>query len=238
MVVVGVLSIILIPFSYFLGLFSKKARDNFSFRTVQKLMGGLKVLSGARITFKGLENLPSEGETVVYIGNHRSFFDIILTYPMLPGITGFAAKLSISKWPVVGWWMHLVHCIFIDRDNQRQGLTAILEGIEYIKKGYSMMIFPEGSRSKDEGEFLEFKHGSFKLATKPKVKLVPVAYSNTAEVWENHLPFVRKADVIIEFCKPIDTSALSPAEIKTLPDSVVSIMHEKVIENGKELGVL
>ncbi len=238
MVIVGILSIVLIPFSYFLGIFSRKLRDNFSFRTVQRLMAGLKILCGVRITFKGLENLPAKDEAVVYIGNHRSFFDIILSYSVFPGITGFAAKLSISGWPVVGWWMRLVHCIFIDRDNQRQGLQAILFGIEEIKRGYSMMIFPEGGRSKNEGEFLDFKHGSFKLATKPKVKLIPVAFSNTAGVWENHLPAVKKAHVIIEFCEPIDTSALSPEETKSLPDKVVNIMHERVLNNGKELGVL
>lgn len=238
MIIVGVLSFVLIPLSYFLGLFSKSARDNFSFGTVKFFMGGLKVLCGAKVTYKGMENLPKKGEAVVFIGNHRSFFDIILTYPVLPVITGFAAKLSIEKWPVVGWWMSLVHCIFIDRDNQRQGLQAILKGIEGIKNGYSMMIFPEGSRSKVEGEFLEFKHGSFKLATKPKVKLIPVAYSNTAGVWENHLPSVKKANVIIEFCDPIDTATLSVEETKALPDRVVNIMHERVIANGKELGVL
>lgn len=237
LVIIGILSIILVPFAYLLGAFDKKAKDTYSFRLVHFFFKVLAWLSGAEITYKGLENLPQDGEAVVYMGNHRGFFDIILFYPVLKSVTGFAAKKEMSTWPLISWWMKLIHCIFINRSSQREGLATIIEGIGLINHGISMMIFPEGTRSTEEGVLLDFKHGSFKLATKPKVKLIPVAYNNTSEVFENHMPFVKKTKVCIEICAPIDTAALSAEEAKELPDTVRNIIYDKIHENAEVVGM-
>lgn len=236
LILVGVVSLVLIPFAFLLGLFSKEKRLAFSFTFVRFCMRILRAISGADVTYKGLEIARSQNEPVVYVGNHRGLFDIILTYSVFEHPTGFVAKKEMKTWPVVGWWMWLVNCPFIDRKNVKEGIKAILQAIKNIEAGTSMVIFPEGTRSRIEGEILNFKAGSFKMALKPKAKIIPIACNNTSMLFEDHTPFIKKAKVCIEFCEPVSTEGLTPEEEKALPDHIRSIIYEKVQSNGKEIG--
>ena len=92
--------------------------------------------------------------------------------------------------------------IVLNRTDIKKGLQTILEGIDLIKKGTSIVIFPEGTRSKTE-DLLPFKEGSLKIAEKSKCPIIPVAITNTESVFENHLPRIKKASVVIEFGTPI-----------------------------------
>ena len=83
-------------------------------------------------------------EPVLYVGNHRSFFDILLTYSRCKRLTGYIAKKEMEKVPLLSIWMRFVYCLFLDRENPKEGLKTILKAIEYIKKGISICIFPEG----------------------------------------------------------------------------------------------
>lgn len=235
---VGIMSIVLIPIAHLIGVSDKTKQLHFSFALVKWYLTVYKSLSGADITYIGLENLPPKDEAVVYIGNHRGTFDIMFLYAVFKGPTGFVAKKEMQTWPIISWWMGFIHCLFMDRKNQMEGVKTILKGIQYVKEGTSMVIFPEGTRSKIEGVLLDFHAGSFKLATKPKVKLIPVAINNTSQVFEDHVPFVRKAKVAVEFCEPIDTAALSAEELKALPETVHALIQEKVIANGIKIGSL
>lgn len=166
----------------------------------------IRAVAGTKVIVKGLENVP-DNTTVLYVGNHRSIFDIIISYPYLKNNTGFVAKESLKKTPLVGWWMWFLNCLFLNRENIKEGLKTILQGIELVKNETSVFIFPEGTRSETE-ELLPFKEGSLKIAEKGKCPIVPVAITNTEEIFENHLPAVRKTTVVLEFGKPIDLSSL------------------------------
>ena len=234
---VGIAGIVMIPLAYLIGAKDKKKRLYFSFPIIRWFMKVLSVLSGAEVTYKGLENLPEKGQKAVFIGNHRGMFDILLFYPKIKAPTGFVAKAEMRTWPVVGQWMRLINCLFIDRGDPKQSLKTIIAGIKNVNEGTNMVIFPEGTRSKVEGEMLDFKPGSFKLATKPKALLIPVAFTNTSAVFEDQAPLVKKAKVAIEILKPIDTSQLSIDEQNELPRKVHDMILERVIANGKELGL-
>ena len=121
-------------------------------------------------------------EAVLYIGNHRSFFDIIITYSRCPRLTGYISKQSITKIPVLGLWMKRLHCLFLDRDDIKQGLKVVLAAIDQVKSGISICVFPEGTRCKNKDDLTEvqsFKEGTFKIATKSKCKIVPMAIMGT-----------------------------------------------------------
>ena len=199
-----------------------------SLRFVQAELRFGVFLSGAKIEYVGRENMPKKGEAVVYISNHRGFFDIMSTYPVFKDCTGFIAKKEMRTWPLIGWWMSSVYCLFLDRKDRRQGIATILEGVEYVKKGISMYIFPEGTRSKTEGEMLPFKHGSFKLATKAGAPIVPIAINGSGKIFDDHVPLVKKGNVRVEFLKPIETKDLTPEELSNLPERVHSIIEEIV----------
>jgi len=212
---------------------NKPLMDRFIMWVIKAFMNGIKWASGGKVIYRGLENIPKD-TAVLYVGNHNSFFDVIYTYPVLPGNVGYIAKKEFEPVPVIAWAMKLSYSLFLDRENIKQGLATILKAIEYIKCGASIFIFPEGTRSKD-GKMAEFKDGGLKIATKSGCPIVPVALSNTAAVFENHLPKIKAAPVIIEFLPPIDPKSLAKEESKHLGNMVHDMIEEVVLKNNEEI---
>lgn len=209
--------IVIIPFEligYIIGLFSMKARNAYMKGLMTVVLSVLQFLSGAKVTFIGMEKIPKD-KAVLYVANHQSFFDVILTITRLPGLVCFVAKKQFKKIPIFCQGLDLYNTLFIDRDNVKEGLKTILEAIERVKEGMSVFIFPEGTRSRD-GNMNEFKEGSMKIATKSGCPIVPVAITNTAEVFENHFPKVRGVPVIVEMLDPIYPEDFDKTEQKHL----------------------
>ena len=189
-------------------------RDISCLRMVQAAFKLILWLTGADITYIGRENIPKD-QAVLYISNHNSYFDILLTYSQCPGLTGYVAKAEMLKAPLLRDWMKRLYCLFLDRSNIRAGMQTILTGIEYIKKGISIFIFPEGTRSKD-GKMQPFKEGSMKVASKTGCPIIPIAITGAAEIWENHMPKIKPCRVIVEYGAPIRPKELTKDEQKFL----------------------
>ena len=150
-----------------------------------------------------VKKMYQKDEAVLYIGNHKSYFDIIITYARCPGLTGYVAKNDMAKVPLLSLWMKRLYCLFINRDDVKEALKTILAGIDHIKNGISMCIFPEGTRNKTDDLMLPFKEGSFKMAEKTGCAIVPMAITGSADILENHFPKVKATHVILEYGKPI-----------------------------------
>jgi 1-acyl-sn-glycerol-3-phosphate acyltransferase len=193
----------------------------------------LLFICGVKTTVIGRENVPKD-QPVLYVANHRSYFDIPVAYATVPTLTGFVAKKEIKKIPFLSTWMQFLQCLFLDRDDIRQGLKIVLKGIEQIKDGYSVFISPEGTRNQGN-EMLPFKAGSFKMAEKTGCPIIPVAISNTDEVFENHMPWVRRTHVIIEYCKPVYLNSLDKETRKVLNTHVQGIIQEALDKNASLL---
>ena len=193
----------------------KYKTDLIALRMVQKAFKVMLFIAGTKQIVMGEENVPKD-QPVLYIPNHRSYFDILLIYSRTPGLTGFVAKDAMLKAPLLRDWMKKLYCLFLNRENPREGLKVILQGIEQINQGVSMCIFPEGTRNKEDGEMLPFKEGSLKMAEKTGCLIIPVALTNTAEIFENHAPWIRPCKVVIEYGTPIDPQTLSREEKKHL----------------------
>ena len=149
--------IVSLPVYLILLLFRKKYRYKTSVIAQKIIKYAFRIvlfLSGTKTIVLGTENVP-ENTAVLYVSNHRSLMDIPLAYSTLPTVTGFIAKIEVKKVPFLSWWMELVNCLFLDRDDLRAGMKTILNGIENIKEGYSMFIAPEGTRNHEE-EMLPF----------------------------------------------------------------------------------
>lgn len=186
----------------FIGLFSRKARDIASLRIVQWAFRVVEFLSGVKVNVIGAENVPKD-QPVLYVGNHRSYFDIILTYSRCPGLTGYIAKKEMIKFPLLNFWMMLLYCQFLDRKDVKAGFKTIMHATELVKSGISMCIFPEGTRNKVEGTLMEFKEGSLRIASKSGCPVIPMALSHTASIFEDQFPKIRPVNVTIEYGKPI-----------------------------------
>ena len=205
---------------------SQKIVNNLGFRPIL-------FLSGVTLTVKGKENV-LEDQSALYVFNHRGFFDILAGYTTAPYPTAFVSKQEIAGVPMVSRWMKYMNCLFLDREDIRQGLQTILQGIELLKSGTSIYIAPEGKRNSGE-ELLEFHEASFKLAEKSKCPIVPVAINNTDAVFERHLPWIRKAHVVIEYCEPIYMEQMERAQKKAIGRTVRDILSKKVKANQAEV---
>ena len=228
-----VFSLFLFVFLFFVGLFSKNAKDRMSYAIVSWALRVVMFISGTKLEVKGLENVPKD-RAVLFVGNHRSFFDIVINYSILPPLMGFISKKEIKKVPILCGWMKRMNCLFLDRENIKEGMKTIIAGTEKLKNGISMFIYPEGTRAKADDEMIEFKEGSFKMAEKSGAPIVPVAINNSSACFEDQFPRIKKAHVIIEYGKPIETSELSKEEKKHLGAYVHDIVKEMVMKN-KEL---
>ncbi|MCI8635863.1 MAG: 1-acyl-sn-glycerol-3-phosphate acyltransferase [Eubacterium sp.] len=174
-------------------------------------------LAGTRLTVIGEEHVPKD-TAVLYIGNHRSFFDVVITYSRCPGLTGYVAKDSMLKVPLLSIWMKRLYCLFLNRNDVKEGFKMILTGIEQIKRGISVCIFPEGTRcqSSDDTKMLPFKEGSMKMAAKTGCPIIPMAITGSADIFENHFPWIRSAHVTLQYDEPIYPKNLSKEEQKHL----------------------
>lgn len=180
--------------------------------------------SGADVNVYGLENLPKEG-SMLFVSNHQSNFDILLLLSYLPVSKGFVAKVELGKFPFVNQWMRRIHCLFMDRSDIKQSAQIIIDGIKQLKNGINMVVFPEGTRSKN-GSLSEFKAGSFKLATKSKRPLIPITIDGTRNVMEANNYRIKAETINLYIHEPIDTTLLSKEEIAQLPERVKAIIDK------------
>ncbi len=225
-----ILSIPLLIIEWVIGKFNMDIKNRSSLAIVKWAFRVCIKFSGTTVTVIGEENIPKD-TSVLYVGNHRSFFDILLTYIRVPRPTGYVAKVEMLRFPLLLHWMKNLHCVFLDRKDLKKGLKTILECIEKAKTGISICIFPEGTRSREKDTMLPFKDGSFKIAEKAKVPIIPITLNNTSAIFEDQFPKIRKAHIVIEYGKPIDMSTLSKEEKKSIGTYVQNLIQETYNKN-------
>ena len=225
-----ILSIPVFLVEWIIGKFNRRAKDISSLRIVQWGFKVILKMTGVTTTVIGEENVPDE--PVLFIGNHRSYFDILLTYSRCRRLTGYVAKKEMEKIPLLSTWMKNLYCLFLDRDNMREGLKTILQAIDYVKNGISICIFPEGTRNKVPDTFLPFHAGSFKIAEKSGCPIVPIALNNAGDVFEDHLPKIKKTHVVIEYGKPIYPKELDKETRKHLGIYCHDLIQDTIKKNA------
>ena len=228
-----VLTIPILFVEWIIGKFNPRLKDRSSKAIVGWGFRCITHLAGTNLIVKGKENIPND-TAVLYVGNHRSYFDIVLTLSAFPGVTGYVAKVEMLKWPLLNLWMMNIHCLFLDRSNIKEGLKTILKGVEEVKNGISLCIFPEGTRNKVADTFLPFHEGSFKIAEKGGVPVIPMVILNSADVFEDHLPKIKKTTVVIEFQPPVYINRLEREIKKNLGSYVSGLISERYFQLKEE----
>lgn len=204
----------------------KDERENFVFQVTSKWAKSMVDCTGSEVEVFGEENLIKD-RPVVYISNHQSDYDIPLFMGYIRAPKGFIAKTEMLKVPFVRDWMQVLHCVFMDRSNVRKAASAIIEGVKILKDGHSLVIFPEGTRSRSS-EMLEFKAGSFKLATKAKVPIIPVTMDGSYKIFEGNGNKIKSAKVKIHIHPAIETDGLSKEAAENLPVEIKNIIASKL----------
>lgn len=181
-------------------------------------------LAGSTIEVSGLENIP-EG-SCVFAANHQGYADIPLLLTQLDRPHPLIAKKELTKLPLIRDWMAELNCLFIDRENPRQAMDCLKQAGELLHQDYSIIIFPEGTRSKG-GEIKEFKGGTIRLATRAKVPIVPVCIEGTYNMLEASGYRITPAKLQMHVLPAIETADLSREEIKGLEERLRTIITEK-----------
>jgi 1-acyl-sn-glycerol-3-phosphate acyltransferase len=181
-------------------------------------------------------NLRTEGETklpegpVVFVSNHESYADIPVFCAVIRDKQfGFIAKRELSRLPLFGKWIAEIRSVFLERDDARASLKSIEEGIELLRQGFSLVVFPEGTRNKG-GPLRAFKKGSLRLATKPGVAVVPVTHTGCFKIFEESGVIKPGARVRFYIHPPIETAGMSKQEAAALTETVENTIRSKLAE--------
>ncbi len=179
------------------------------FRIIRSWSDSIIKTAGLKINVYGLENLAAE--PVIYASTHSSLFDIPVLFSALSGKLSIVYKKELDKVPLFGAGMKKTPFIAIDRRNTRLALESIKIAVKKIKEGYSIIIFPEGTRSKD-GRLQEFKRGAFMLASLSGAKVIPVTIKGTYEINPPGSKIFNSREVQMYIGKAIDNGNRSGKE--------------------------
>jgi 1-acyl-sn-glycerol-3-phosphate acyltransferase len=164
----------------------------------------------------------------VFMANHASMVDIWAVFIAVPVPLRFIAKKQLGRIPLFGWAMRAGRFIFIDRQNAVAARRSIDEAARRIKAGQSVVIFPEGTRTRD-GALGPFKKGGFHLAIDSGADIVPVAIQGSRPVMPPGSPLIRAGVVRVEMDEPIPTTGLTSADREALlhrvRDRIQTMLH-------------
>ena len=183
---------------------------------------------GVKLRVRGFENL-DQAKPRIYICNHQSYFDILTLLAGLPVNFKFILKKELMNIPILGPTLGKVGYISIDRSDIRAAAKSIHHAVEKIKNGMSVLIFPEGTRSKD-GRVQSFKKGGFHLALRSGSDIVPIAISGSRNIVPKGSLRIKKGAITMSIGIPISVKDYSKSEI----DSLIARSRDAIIYQIKE----
>lgn len=220
--------IISLPVHLYLFFLRKKNREKawrISKKYVKVFFDIELFFSGCKVEVRGAHNLPTNG-AALYVGNHRSYFDILIAHNFIPNPVGFIAKKEMEHFPLLHFYMDDIGCLYLDRENIKEGFKTIIDGSLHLASGHSMVLFPEGTRNQNN-ELLPFREGGYKMAEKAKCPIIPLAMTGSdllLESYKHH--WIKKGKVIIEFGDPIVLDTLSLKEKKAALAQIPTLIQQ------------
>ncbi|CAM4050012.1 lysophospholipid acyltransferase family protein [Mesobacillus thioparans] len=184
-------------------------------------------LTGSQVEVQGLNNIPKG--PVLFASNHEGDFDIPVLIGAIDKPFGFISKIEVKKVPILSSWMEAIDCIFIDRKNREKAADSIFTGVDLLTKGNSLLIFPEGTRSKG-GPVGRFKAGGFRLAKDSGVPIVPISVTGTADVFEKNGRLVKPAKIKVIISEPIYSWQYKDKDLIAIADDV----RDKILRSRDE----
>jgi 1-acyl-sn-glycerol-3-phosphate acyltransferase len=166
----------------------------------------------------------------VFMANHASSLDIWAIFRVVPRRVRMIAKKQLARIPLFGWVMWAGRFIFIDRQNGVAARRSIDEAIRRVHDGESVVIFPEGTRTRD-GNLGPFKKGGFHLALRAGVPIVPVALRGTRELMPRGSLLLRSGTMRAIIGEPVPTKGLSDEERASLDERVRGVVAAMLAEN-------
>lgn len=201
-------------------------RDRYVDEMPQVWANGILKRTKSTFTLSGEENLP-EGP-VLFISNHEGNFDIPVLIAHIPKPFGFISKAEVKKLPIIRDWMVEMNCVFLDRSNRRSAMNVLDDTVEKLREGHSILIFPEGTRSKGAG-VQPFKSGFAKIAQEADVPVVPIAIYGTSDIMEKNNNKIRPSHVTIKILPAIGVNQMKTLKRKQLVDHAEEAVRQAIV---------
>ena len=179
----------------------------------------------------GLENIPEENG-FMFFPNHQGLYDVLALVDVCPKPFSVVAKKEVENVPFLKQVFKCMKAYMMDRNDIRQSLQVIVNVTNEVKNGRNYLIFPEGTRNRNESELdlLPFHEGSFKIATKAGCPIVPIAIHNSAGIFEAQFPKMRPAKVMVEYGEPIYPDKLDKEEKRHIGAYTQNVILEMLKE--------
>lgn len=177
----------------------------------------------------GVENIPDENG-FMFFPNHQGLYDVLAILDVCPKPFSVVAKKEIANIQFLKQVFACMKAYMIDRDDIKQSLQVIINVTNEVKKGRNYLIFPEGTRSKNGNELLEFKGGSFKAATKAKCPIVPVALIDSFKPFDTNT--TSQVTVQVHFLKPLYYEDYKDMNTK----EIAALVRERIQNTIREAG--
>ena len=181
-------------------------------------------IAGIDVEITGITNL-KDGQPYIFMSNHQSTFDIMSCLAYVPGTARFLAKKELFRIPVFAQGMRAAGMIPVDRGNSKKARESIDQAVSEVKKGVSVIIFPEGTRTRD-GNIQSFKKGGFVLAIKGGIPIAPIVLSGAREVMQKKEIRLQKGSIKLEFLKPVATEDYGLEQ----RDNLVKLVRDQIVE--------
>ena len=188
------------------------------------------LVSGVRVKVRGLEHIGKE-TSYIYMSNHQGSYDIFTLLSCLPVQFRWIAKKELFTIPILGWAMRAANYISIDRSGKRKALESIERAASKIKEGVSVVIFPEGTRSRD-GAIQPLKRGGFTLAIKSGVPIIPITINGSRDVMPRDSMRVRPGEIRVTIDRSIETAPLSLRDRNVLMEKIRGTLERNIAADG------
>ena len=177
----------------------------------------------------GVENIPDENG-FMFFPNHQGLYDVLAILDVCPKPFSVVAKKEIANIQFLKQVFACMKAYMIDRDDIKQSLQVIINVTNEVKKGRNYLIFPEGTRSKNGNELLEFKGGSFKADTKAKCPIIPVALIDSFKPFDTNT--TSQVTVQVHFLKPLYYEDYKDMNTK----EIAALVRERIQNTIREAG--
>ncbi len=196
--------------------------SDFSNNNIRRWARSILWAAGIRVEVQGKELLHS-GQSYIFMSNHQSAFDILACVVSIPGTVRFIAKKELFRIPFLAQGMRAAGMIAIDRGNSAKARETINKAVDIVRSGVSVIIYPEGTRSRD-GNIHRFKKGGFVLAILGHIPIAPMVIYGSFNIMQKKSLKLGKGHIRIEFLKPITTQSYEMKDRNKL----VQIVYEQI----------
>lgn len=218
------LAIPLLPLTALVMKLAGKDRQLVAGQSVIKVWARILLLGmGMPLSVRGKDNIPAEA--CIFVVNHVSQLDILANVACIPTNTMWLSKKEVAKIPVAGYLVKRLH-LLVDRSSKESRRQSMRDMQEALEKGYSLNLYPEGTRNKGPQLLKSFYNGAFQLAVQTHKPLVPITIIDNWKRQNGHMPLqLRPGRIRVVFDPPINTTGTTEADIDRLKEEVANTMR-------------